>query len=340
MHRYDAPMRTVTGRILDAFRLTRLSLAFGAVCELWLVTLVTRADPRYVHLPVYHMPLWKALSATALVAIGLFAFAASLNDLLDVRHDRQFSPDRPLAAGRIRTSSAALVSFASLMLAVVCSSVLGEAALVLTVAVSAGILFYDAVAKHIPSLGIAVVGLVHAANMFIPNWTLTFTLPVWWSMSHAVAVAASVHRIEDKRPYFGTKRILTLVAAWIFWSAVLLGGGALASSGSAGGFWPQVSEGDRILGSGPVGLLWPALSLAGFLLVVRAKVAGQPAAIATEKLRRYGAMWQAVNAAAWLMAAGLPKEALGMAVLAVAGLVAMTVLKEINGLSGRPIGWR
>ncbi|MFM8785524.1 MAG: UbiA family prenyltransferase, partial [Phycisphaerales bacterium] len=135
-------MRPVAARILDAFQLTRLSLAFGAVCELWLVTLLTRADPRYVHLPVYHMPLWKALFATGLVAIGLFAFAASLNDLLDIRHDRQFSPERPLAAGRIRTSSAAMVSFASLMMAVVAASVLGEAALVLTVAVAAAILFY------------------------------------------------------------------------------------------------------------------------------------------------------------------------------------------------------
>jgi hypothetical protein len=51
-------------------------------------------------------------------------------------------------------------------------------------------------------------------------------------------------------------------------------------------------------------------------------------------------MWQAVYAAAWLMASGLRAEALGMAVLAVAGLVAMTLLKEINGLSGRPISWR
>ena len=90
--------------------------------------------------------------ATALVSLGLFAFAASLNDLLDVRHDRQFSPDRPLASGRIRTSSAALVSFAALMAAVVSASALGEAALVLTVATAAAILFYDAVAKHILSL--------------------------------------------------------------------------------------------------------------------------------------------------------------------------------------------
>ena len=62
--------------------------------------------------------------------------------------------------------------------------------------------------------------------------------------------------------------------------------------------------------------------------------------MAAEKLRRYGAMWQAVYAAAWLLAAGMPVEAAGMAVLAVVGLVVMTVLKEVNGLSGRPIGWR
>jgi len=335
-----AAVRPVAARILDAFQLTRLSLAFGAVCELWLVTLLTRADPRYVHLPVYHMPLWKALFATGLVAIGLFAFAASLNDLLDIRHDRQFSPERPLAAGRIRTSSAAMVSFAALMMAVVAASVLGEAALVLTVAVAAAILFYDAIGKHIPSVGIVTIGLAHAANMFIPNWTMTFTLPVWWSMSHAVAIAASVHRIEDKRPYFGMRRILSLVAAWLFWSAVLLGGGAFSSAGSAGGFWPRISRGDQLVGSGPIGLVWPVLALAAFLLLVRAKVAGHPGPVGSEKLRRYGAMWQAVYAAAWLMAAGLHAEALGMAVLAVAGLVAMTLLKEINGLSGRPVGWR
>lgn len=334
-------MRPVAARILDAFQLTRLSLAFGAVCELWLVTLLTRADPRYVHLPVYHMPLWKALGCTMLVALGLFAFAASLNDLLDMRHDRRFAPDRPLAAGRIRASSAAFLSFGALMLAIVSASVLGEVALVLTVVVSAAIMFYDAVAKHIPALGIVTVGVVHALNMFIPNHTLGFTLPVWWSMSHAVAIAASVHRFEGKRPYFGTRRILSLAAAWLLCSAALLGGGAWASQGAATAYWPQVAAGDHVTTASPAGIVWPVLALVGFLLLVRTKVAGTGAdAVAAEKLRRYGAMWQAVYAAAWLLAAGMAVEAAGMAVLAVVGLVVMTLLKEVNGLSGRPIGWR
>lgn len=333
-------MRDLAARILDAFQLTRLSLAFGAVSELWLVTLLTRSDPRYADLPVSTLPLWAALGATALVAVGLFAFAASLNDLLDVRHDRQFSPERPLAAGRIRAGSAAVLSFSALMLAVMSASVLGEPALVVTIVVSAAILFYDVVAKHIPSAGIVTVGLVHAAHMLIPNYALTFTLPVWVSMSHAVAIAASVHRFEKKRPYFGAKPILAVTAGWLFWSAILIGMGVRSEDGS--GFWPQMlADNGEVVTVGPRGLIWPLLALAGFLLVARIKVAGQGGGlVAAEKLRRYGAMWQAVYAAAWLMCVGLHTAALAMALVAVAGLVTMTIIKEINGLSGRPIGWR
>ena len=40
------------------------------------------------------------------------------------------------------------------------------------------------------------------------------------------------------------------------------------------------------------------------------------------------------HTAPWLL--GL----LASLLLAVVGLVVMTVLKEVNGLSGRPIGWR
>jgi hypothetical protein len=122
---------------------------------------------------------------------------------------------------------------------------------------------------------------------------------------------------------------------------VLLGGGAWASQGQGTPYWPQVATGDHVTTASAAGIVWPVLALAGFLVLVRAKVAGTGAdAVAAEKLRRYGAMWQAVYAAAWLLAAGMPVEAAGMAVLAVVGLVVMTVLKEVNGLSGRPIGWR
>jgi hypothetical protein len=61
---------------------------------------------------------------------------------------------------------------------------------------------------------------------------------------------------------------------------------------------------------------------------------------AAEKLKRYGAMWQALYGAAWLMALGLPAQAMGIGAFALAGLIAMTLIKEITGLSDRPVTFR
>jgi len=61
---------------------------------------------------------------------------------------------------------------------------------------------------------------------------------------------------------------------------------------------------------------------------------------ASEKLKRYGAMWQALYGAAWLVALGYEIQAIALAVVAVCGFVAMTIIKEITGLTGRPIVYR
>ena len=102
-----------------AVQLTRLTIAFGAVSDLWFVVLLTRAHDEYNYLPVFDdMPLPAALFAVAVVAIGLFAYGASLNDVLDVRHDSAFSPDRPIPAGRIRPAQAIVVTVGALIVAV------------------------------------------------------------------------------------------------------------------------------------------------------------------------------------------------------------------------------
>ena len=87
-------------RLLTAFQLTRVTLVFGAIGDLWFTILYTRSDARYDYLPVFdEIPLAAALAAGVFVSAGLFAFATSLNDLLDLRHDSAFSPQRPLPAG-------------------------------------------------------------------------------------------------------------------------------------------------------------------------------------------------------------------------------------------------
>jgi hypothetical protein len=87
-------------------------------------------------------------------------------------------------------------------------------------------------------------------------------------------------------------------------------------------------------------LIWPATAVAGFLVVSVGKAGAVPGPAAAEKLKRYGAMWQALYGAAWLMALGLEVQAAALGAVAVAGFVVMTVIKEITGLSGRPLVYR
>ena len=102
-------------RIITAIQLTRLTMGFGAVSDIWFVILLTRGRAEYVYVDVYDMELLPALVAGAIVAIGLFAYGASLNDVLDARHDSAFSPDRPIPAGRIKLGQAVVVTVGVVM---------------------------------------------------------------------------------------------------------------------------------------------------------------------------------------------------------------------------------
>ena len=110
---------------MTAIQLTRLTMAFGAVSDVWFVIFYTRARPEYTAVPVHAMHLMPALLAGVVVAVGLFAYGAALNDVLDARHDSTFSPDRPIPAGRIRLGQAAVVTVGALMVAVVGGKIVG-----------------------------------------------------------------------------------------------------------------------------------------------------------------------------------------------------------------------
>ena len=58
-----------------------------------------------------------------------------------------------------------------------------------------------------------------------------------------------------------------------------------------------------------------------FLVVCIWKAGGVKGSAAAEKLKRYGAMWQALYGAAWLLALGYLPQAAGLAALAVAGFL-------------------
>ena len=323
-------MKRFVLRILTAIQLTRLTTAFGAIADLWLVILITRASDQYGYLRTSELPIAGVLLVGAVVAIGLFGFGGALNDLLDARHDSAFSPNRPIPAGRVRAGQAVVVTLGSLLIAMVASAIFGTAGIVLTALAAAGILFYDAAAKHIPSVGLLVIGLVHAVHMLIPNHQLTFTLPLWLAMTHATAVAAALYLLEEKRPPLTPRAIAALVAGWFAWSIVILVFGWWQAGD--GGFWP------RSLTAG--GMAWPVLAIVLFVWLVRRKTRGLDRASAAEKLRRYGSLWPCVYAVAWLLALDLPKDALGIAVFAAIGVASMIAVREITALASRPVAYR
>lgn len=322
-------MQRLLARVFTALQLTRLTMAYGAIADVWLVILLTRVDPAYSDLPAYTLPVSVALAAGLVVAVGLFTFGAGLNDVLDARHDRAFSPEKPIPAGRIRPDQAAILASACLAAATLGATVLGAPA-VATMAITAfGIIFYNAFAKHVPSVGFVTIGLVHAVHMAIPNHRFAFTLPIWLSMTHAMAITMLVYRIEDKRPSPTTMAWAAAGIGWAFWSAVVLTWGWRHS----GGEWP-------LHGAAWPGLLWPLATAVAFAFVAVAKTKGQAPAVASEKLRRYGAMWQSLYAVSWFAAIGLWKQAFVLGGVAAGGFIVMTALKEITVVVRAPLGWR
>ena len=322
--------RSIPVRLLGTAQLTRLTMAVGAIGDVWFTVLFTREQEQYSYLPVYELPLWVALSCSALVAIGIFTFGASLNDLLDARYDSAFRPERPIPSGRVRPATVGIVIAGALILALLGAIPFGTGALILTLLVAAGVLFYNATGKHVPGLGVIVIGVMTALHMLIPNYELTFTLPVWLTMSHAVTITLATYILLRKRPYLSRRSFYFIATAYGILSTFILVVGW--HQGHDAGWWP--------LESSPMGVIWPVLAVAAFAWVARRKTSGIPTRSAAEKLVRYGAMWQCLYAAAWLLAVGLFNGALLLLLLALIGFSLMTVIKEVGSLATNPPQYR
>ncbi len=315
--------------MIAALKLTRFSVAIGAIADIWLVLLITKNDSGYVATSVYSLPWWPAFIAAAVVAIGMCGFAASLNDTVDARHDATFHPSRPIPSGWISIAQAVVLMVCSLLLAMLATSFLGTWPVQMGLLTAAAILFYNIVGKHVPAVGLVTVGLIYASHMLVVNIELTFTLPVWMVMTHAMICATAMYILEDKRPRLSFRGWMGVLFGWMFWSAILFSG-PLWRNGSL------LPDGMEV-----VSLLWPLAAVAGFAVMMRWKMSqARTANIAAEKIRRYGALWQCVYAAAWLMALQLFTPAMWMLGFAIASAAIVMVVKEATGASGKPISWR
>ena len=337
--RYPSHVRQAIVQLIGILRLARVSAAFGAVANAWFVILWSRSvEIERAPAPITDNPEWLLLAAGAVVAVGLYAFAAALNDLLDRTRDRALRRDRPLQLGQASAETAALAIGATALLAVLASTVFGTHAVVLTTLVALAVLAFNALGRHVPAIGMLLLSLIYATHMLIPNFGLRFLWPVWLVMTHAIAVAGVSHAVGRKRPVLSRRAVLFAVIGWVCASYFLLTAGHRRSVGPPGeatdpSFWPTWID--------PVSAIAPAVLTVLYAVVAFRRVAATgPGRRSADKVTRYGALWLSLYACAWLYAAGAIREAFIMTGLAAAGMITMVVLRETYALIEHPAGYR
>ncbi len=326
-------MRRLLLQILPALHLTRVTTAFAAVANVWFVILWTHDTKLEPGTQAFRdLPLWLLLLGGLINALGLFGFATALNDVLDWRRDQALNPDRPIPSGRVSLDGAIALVVFTFGMAIFGATPLGITAVLLTLTVAGAILLFNAAGKYVPGIGLVVLGLIYAGQMVIPNLHLRFVIPVWLVMSHALVVASWVHVLGRKAPGISARATLFALTGWLFWSLVMFSVGWFRNRG-AGGLWPDWVSWTTAIAPIILSILF------AILVWRRVHLLGRGPRVA-EKIARYGALWLALYAAAWLFGEGHTRGGWILSALALVGLLGMTVIREVVALIEQPLGYR
>ena len=324
-------MRRLLLRLAPVLHLTRVSSAFAAVANVWLVILWTRVhDAEHGPIEVEQGRLWLLLAGGTVAALGLFAFGASLNDILDQRRDRAMHPNRPLASGQVTQDTALFLVAGSLVAAVLGATVFGTGGVVLSLLIATAIMAFNAAGKFIPAIGLLLLGLIYAGHMVIPNVRLVFVWPVVLVLTHSLVVAALVHVVSGKTPPISRRAVVAALLGWMFWTGLILYIGWRNGLTSP---WPQWV-------SPWAGAIEGMLVLAYGLFVWRKLAQYGRGARAAEKIGRYGSLWFALYACGWFVGQAEFGATLIIGLLTLAGLLGMTALREAYGLVEQPLRYR
>jgi 4-hydroxybenzoate polyprenyltransferase len=306
-------------------QLARLTSALAVVGNAWFVVLWSRAESHipYPLPPALSGPVWQPLLAATLVAIGLYAFGAALNDILDLRRDRLLHAHRPLAGGSLGLESAVWIVVVTCGLSILGATWFGDHAILLTLLLQLGILSFHAAARFVPGVGLVILGAIHAGHMLVPNLHLGFFWPVWMIFVHATSVAAIAHVIGRKVPKLSRRAIL----------AVILG---LASMTFLALRWPHAH------GQVPLSAWIAPGVLAGIfaLWIVHLIRKHGPGSRVAEKITRYGALWMPLYGTSWLLGTDRVSEAFVLGALTLIASLGVAIAREAYGLLTEPIGFR
>lgn len=346
-----SPVARLLEQLSPYLRVTRVSSAFAAVANVWFVVLWTQAMPQEPGTAVIASePTWLLLLCSALAAIGLYSLSACMNDLIDARRDRAYGKDRPIASGRLSPDAGAHLAVLALITAAAGAMPLGAVALLLTLALAGAILVYHIIGRFVPALGLAMVGLIVAGQMLVPNSGLRFLWPVWLVLTHTLATFGLAHVYGRKVPPITARALVAALTGWVLWSAVLLTLGWVRSGNLA-------MSGSEFVGPLPIGQtarsIWPvwvpisaaiapAVSVVLFALVLSRKIThgGGGGPRLGDKIVRYGTAWLPVHGVAWMIGVGAWNQAMILGALALIGVFGMASLREAYSLSSQPVGYR
>jgi len=323
-------VRNALARLTPALELTRVTVAFAAIGNTWFVILWTNASEReFMPSPAADLPLGAQLFAGAVVALGLYAFGAALNDVIDRRRDRSLHPERPLPAGRLSVEAAIAITIASMLAAIAASTVFGLGGVRLATLVGVAILIHNGAMRFVPTLGAVSLGLIYAAHMLVPNIGLRFVWPVWLVMTFALGVAACSHAVSGRSPRVSRRSAVAAGLAWLAWSGALVWVGARRTEA----LWPDWTPWTTAIG--------PACAVAAFGILALLNVRSQGRGPRTsDRLTRLGAAWLVVINTAWLLCDGQYVASLLLGGFALLALGAVTVLREIYAAVERPLAYR
>jgi hypothetical protein len=304
--------------LVASLQLARIGLVLTAVSNIWLVMWLGRGPAGG------GLQTWAALATTAAVAVGMYIFGMTLNDLMDARRDRVLAPDRPLPSRRIRPATAMALAVAALLVAVAGSVPLGAVSTLLCLVTATMVLFYNGPGKHITGVGILTLGLIRAAHMLIAAPGLMYLWPVWLTMTHVVGLSAACHRLEGKRPWLTGAHVWTVTLGWAFVSVVAIG-------------WMMHQESLTMPGR-PWIWAGPVAAMAGFVAVALRTVWSAPTPQAAGGLlMKRGLIWLIVYDACWLAGAGLWGPAAVSATMLPATWLLMVIVRQLKTLSEGPV---
>jgi 4-hydroxybenzoate polyprenyltransferase len=320
-------------KLLTTLQHTRLELVFSAVSNIWVMVFLSwRLQPNHSGEPeVPAGSLAVALTLGGIVGVGLALYGMAINDAIDVRHDRAFSPDRPIPAGAIGLTGAVGLSVVSVLAAMLASVWFDKGSPVIFALTALAILFYNTTGKFVPAVGILLVGLARGLAMFIPSPWIGFAWPVWLAFTHVVFCYSIGHVLEAKRPRLRGAEGWGLCAGWAFWTLVLV-----VWMKTRGGF---MVHGEPRLWLGPV-LAVAAFACAALLLLHgRMKSLRSRRAVGTSFMR-LAVLWLIVYDAVWLASLEMYKAAALHAALFAVAYGSIRALRLLRHLTAPPPGYR